>query len=212
MSVDSLQGGAGDGVYLVDSTNDTILEGSAAGLDSVEASASFTLSANVENLTLTGTGNSTGTGNASDNIITGNGGNNALSGLDGNDTLIGNGGIDTLDGGAGADNLLGNAGSDTLNGGDNRRDDTHRRRGQRHLLDGGVGADIVQGGTGNDILYALTRKTLCVRSRRAKAPTCVRADFSYTLTDNVENLTLPRAQATSTAPATPCRTSSSVRG
>jgi len=54
--------------------------------DTLSASVSTTLPANVENLTLTGTAVINGTGNAGDNILKGNSGNNTLSGLNGNDT------------------------------------------------------------------------------------------------------------------------------
>jgi Ca2+-binding RTX toxin-like protein len=81
------------------------------------ASATFTLAANVENLTFTGVGGFTGTGNGSDNVITGGSGIDVLSGGGGADTLIGNGGVDSLTGGAGADILIGGAGNDVMNGG-----------------------------------------------------------------------------------------------
>ena len=64
----------------------------------------FTLGANLENLTLTGSGAIAGTGNAVANVLKGNSGANTLTGLDGNDTL---------DGGAGADSLRGGNGDDT---------------------------------------------------------------------------------------------------
>ena len=53
------------------------------GADTVQASVSYTLGTDVENLTLTGTGGLTGTGNAADNIIIGNSGSNVLVGLGG---------------------------------------------------------------------------------------------------------------------------------
>jgi Ca2+-binding RTX toxin-like protein len=83
-----------------------VIENPGEGIDTVSSSVSYTLSGNVENLTLLGTGNRNGTGNAEDNVITGNAGNNVLAGLDGNDTLIGGAGRDTLTGGAGNDTFV----------------------------------------------------------------------------------------------------------
>ncbi|WP_413171074.1 Calx-beta domain-containing protein [Anabaena azotica] len=71
--------------------------------DTLKASTTTILSADVENLTLTGTGAVNGTGNTGNNIIIGNSGNNSLSGLDGNDNLTGGLGKDSLTGGVGID-------------------------------------------------------------------------------------------------------------
>jgi Ca2+-binding RTX toxin-like protein len=57
----------------------------------------------VENLTFTGVGSFTGTGNDLANTINGNGGDDMLSGGGGDDTLNGNAGGDTLFGDAGND-------------------------------------------------------------------------------------------------------------
>lgn len=51
------------------------------GIDTVLASVDYTLTNHVENLTLTGTENLSGTGNTMDNIIIGNSGDNIMSTL-----------------------------------------------------------------------------------------------------------------------------------
>jgi Ca2+-binding RTX toxin-like protein len=111
---DTLVGGAGDDLYSVGVVNTPITEQANEGNDIVNSSVSFTLPANVERLTLVGTGNTFGTGNDSGNLILGNAGNNNLSGLAGNDTLNGQDGNDKLRGGIGNDALFGGAGVDTV--------------------------------------------------------------------------------------------------
>jgi Ca2+-binding RTX toxin-like protein len=108
---DLLLGGDGNDQYYIDEL-DTIIDSS--GIDLVFAGFDYTLVADVENLTLTGTAGLSGTGNGDANRITGNVGANLLSGLDGADTLRGGGGADTLIGGAGADRLEGGGGADVL--------------------------------------------------------------------------------------------------
>jgi Ca2+-binding RTX toxin-like protein len=109
---DQMAGGTGDDLYIVDSVGDVVTEGAGEGTDTVNASINFTLSAHVENLTLTGIALN-GTGNVLDNVIKGNDGNNTLSGDAGNDTLEGGVGDDILNGGLGNDQMMGGVGNDT---------------------------------------------------------------------------------------------------
>jgi serralysin len=102
---DTMYGGTGNDTYYVNNSGDLVVETStvATEVDTVLASTSYTLAANVENLTLTGLFAGSGTGNNLNNIITGNSLNNTLAGAEGNDTLDGSTGVDTLIGGGGND-------------------------------------------------------------------------------------------------------------
>lgn len=100
---DRMYGGAGNDIYVVENAGDLVYENASAGTDLVLSSRDYTLTANVENLTLTGNAIS-GAGNTLNNFLTGNAENNVLSG---------DAGSDTLDGGAGADQLIGGLGNDT---------------------------------------------------------------------------------------------------
>ena len=99
---------------------DQVIEYAGAGTDTIRATVSYTLPANVENLTLDGMTAINGTGNAMANTLTGNAGDNVLSGGDGNDLIVGGGGADTLDGGDGYDvaRFSGKVGDATITGGD----------------------------------------------------------------------------------------------
>jgi Ca2+-binding RTX toxin-like protein len=103
---DTLIGGAGNDTYTVDNTGDVLTELAGEGTDSVNSSVTYTLGANVENLTLTGTATINATGNALANILTGNSANNTLTGGDGDDYLDGLGGTDTMVGGLGNDTFV----------------------------------------------------------------------------------------------------------
>jgi Ca2+-binding RTX toxin-like protein len=111
---DTMIGGVGNDSYTVDNALDVITEQAGEGSDAVTSSVTYTLSANVENLTLSGTSGLAGTGNAQDNVLTGNSGNNTLTGLDGNDTLNGGTGTDTMRGGAGHDTYVVNTTADVV--------------------------------------------------------------------------------------------------
>jgi len=113
---DQMFGGAGNDTYFVGQNGDSVTENAGEGRDLVIASVDFTLGANVEDLTLTGSA-VTGKGNGLDNAITGSDTANKLYGFEGSDSLDGGGGNDDLFGGSGNDLLTGGAGQDKLAGG-----------------------------------------------------------------------------------------------
>ena len=103
LGADTLIGGLGNDNYTVDNVNDVITENLNEGTDKVSSSVAYTLSANVEDLTLTGSLAINGTGNALANKVIGNAGNNQLDGGAGNDVLDGGAGSNILTGGTGND-------------------------------------------------------------------------------------------------------------
>ncbi|WP_323770202.1 DUF4214 domain-containing protein [Antarctobacter sp.] len=112
---DRLVGTSGDDVFIVNHSGDTIVEADNAGTDLVRASVSFALrdyGMSLENLTLLGNADLSGTGNGADNVLTGNSGNNALNGAWGNDVIYGMAGNDTLQDTKGTDTLIGGTGDD----------------------------------------------------------------------------------------------------
>ncbi|MBJ7901578.1 MAG: hypothetical protein GC158_17050 [Cyanobacteria bacterium RI_101] len=91
---DTMIGGLGNDTYTVDNVGDVVVENLNEGTDTVKASINYALPENVENLTLNGSANLNGTGNALKNKITGNTGANILNGGAGADTLAGKAGND----------------------------------------------------------------------------------------------------------------------
>ncbi|MEL1091146.1 M10 family metallopeptidase C-terminal domain-containing protein [Pseudomonas sp. OB66] len=96
LGADYMAGGFGNDTYIVDNTGDVIFEDwdLVGVVDTVRASVSYTLSANLENLVLTGTADTNAIGNGQNNVLTGNDGNNQLNGGAGVDTMIGGKGND----------------------------------------------------------------------------------------------------------------------
>lgn len=92
--IDTMEGGKGNDTYAVDKTGDVIVERANEGTDTVESAEDYTLSANVENLTLIGVATNS-TGNELKNKLIGNDSDNLLDGKEGKDTLIGGNGNDT---------------------------------------------------------------------------------------------------------------------
>lgn len=150
---DQMYGDTGDDVYYVDNSADAVSETLNAGLDTVNSVVSYSLSENVEQLTLTGADAIDGTGNTLANVVTGNDAGNVLNGGEGGDTLQGMAGDDMLNGGAGDDMLqtgygndyaYGGAGNDTLIGGG-----TPAGVWTTDMLYGEDGDDLIQAGSKN---------------------------------------------------------------
>jgi len=163
---DTLLGGLGNDHYIVDSVGDVVIENPNEGIDLVQSSVAYTLPANVENLTLTGSTADAALGNDSDNLIVGNSANNTLEGLGGADTLDGGKGVDTVTYAASpagvSIDLVGNTGT----GGDSNGDvlqnienvigspfaDTLLGSVANNSLVGGSGNDSIRANSGNDTI------------------------------------------------------------
>src|SRR6185312_12842746 len=116
--IDTLIGGFGDDTYVVDASDELHDDG---GIDTVVTDVSWTLGADFENLTMTGTGNISVTGHNGANLAVGNSGNNYFNLRAGNDTIQAGAGNDWIDMSAfgtasyGNDSIDGGAGTDTVN-------------------------------------------------------------------------------------------------
>jgi Ca2+-binding RTX toxin-like protein len=173
--IDYLSGGGGNDVYYVDNVGDTVTEDANDGTDTVISSITYALTANVENLTLTGTAAINGTGNTLNNMLLGNSANNTLSGGSGADTMKGGLGndlyyVDNIDDmvtenasegtdtvrssvtyilGANIENLI-LTGTAAINGTGNELDNVLTGNSAVNTLRGGAGNDTLNGGSKAD--------------------------------------------------------------
>ncbi len=221
--VDAMIGGLGNDVYIVDNTEDVIIEYAGEGTDIVQSSVTYTLSVNVENLTLIGSSAISCTANELDNYLTGNNAANTLTGAAGNDTLSGGRGYDTMIGGLGDDAyIVDNAGdvvientdegsdivqssvtyiltgdvenltltgTSAINGTGNTLNNVITGNSGSNRLNGGMGADTMLGGAGNDT-YVVDDIGDFITENAGEGADAVQSSVAYTLSANVENLTL----------------------
>jgi Ca2+-binding RTX toxin-like protein len=174
---DTMAGGAGNDIYVVDNVRDVVTEASGAGTDLVNASVSYTLTANVEKLTLTGSSAINATGNTLANVLVGNSAANVLNGGAGADTMTGGdgddsyvvdnardvivevagGGIDSVSSSvtytlaSEVDNLM-LTGTAAINATGNAQANRLTGNSAANTLTGGAGNDTLSGGAGKDTL------------------------------------------------------------
>lgn len=159
--IDRLIGGTGNDVYEVNASGATIVEALGEGNDLVSTSlSSYTLAANVENLTYAGSSIFSGAGNALANTLTGGAGNDTLSGLAGADMLLGGVGIDTAAYANSTASVTVSLQTGSATGGDAAGDvlsSIENLTGSNHddTLIGDDGTNSLRGGNGNDRLYGL---------------------------------------------------------
>ncbi|PPJ47872.1 hypothetical protein C0075_20375 [Rhizobium sp. KAs_5_22] len=167
--IDTLVGGAGNDTYVLGSGFDKVID--TAGIDTITSEISRNLASypTIENLTLLGQANLSGTGNALVNTITGNTGNNVLDGgIDTVvDTLIGGAGNDIYILGSGVDKIVDTSGSDTITSTISRSLVSYASienltllgsaninatgNALNNVLTGNSGMNTLNGGAGNDI-------------------------------------------------------------
>ena len=214
IGADTLVGGLGNDSYIVNLAGDIVTEKFNAGIDTVKSSVTYALPGQVENLTLIGTANINGNGNALANVITGNAANNTLNGGVGADTAIGglgndiyfvdntndtvtensNEGIDKINSGFTytlPDNVedLTLTGTAIINGTGNGLANILLGNSAANVLDGLSGADTLRGGTGDDTYIIDNIGDTITENANAGIDT-VNSSITYTLKSNIEHLIL----------------------
>jgi Ca2+-binding RTX toxin-like protein len=201
---------------MVDSSFDQIFENAGEGdFDTVYASASYALGANIEDLFLQGTGNFQAIGNAQSNLIIGNDGDNLMDGGGGIDGLIGGKGNDGYMIDNSFDQIVENVGEgdfDTVYTSvdyqlganlenafmqgtanlavyGNELSNVITGNDGDNLLNGGLGIDGLIGGKGGDT-YVIDNSFDQIVEYENEGTDAVYANVSYQLGENLETLFL----------------------
>lgn len=208
---DTLVGGGGNDTYVVDQAGDRIVEAAGGGTDTVLSPLTWTLGAELERLTLTGSDAVDGTGNDLDNQLNGNAAANRLDGGAGADTLTGGDGDDTYVVDHIGDRIVENAnqGVDTVRaplswtlgahlehlvltgagavaGTGNAAANRLTGNGAANTLAGGAGDDTLDGGAGDDTLMGGTGADTYLFGRGDGVDTLLEADNTAGVVDRVQ--------------------------
>ena len=222
--VDTMKGGSGNDVYVVDQIGDRVVEtSSSGGIDWVISSISFTLGTYQENLKLAGTAAVGGTGNGLANRLVGNSADNRLDGGAGADVMVGwsgndtyvidnagdkvretsaTGGMDTVLSsvsyslGAFVENLT-LTGSAAIGATGNGLANRLTGNSAANVLNGGGGADTMAGGGGADSYFVDNGGDRVIEAAGAGVDK-VTSSVSHTLAANVEKLVLTGTAAAGT--------------
>lgn len=213
---DLMRGGSGDDSYGVDNLRDRIVELAGGGYDLVESAVSFVLPDAVEALTLAGSDDLAGTGNALDNLLIGNEGDNRLDGRAGADEMSGLGGddiylvddaddrvIEEADGGTDTvistvsfelpeevENLV-LVGPAPIDGTGNDLDNTITGNDRANVLDGGGGVDRLEGRKGDDVYVLDSTADTVVEERNGGIDTIrIAGDIALESFAHIENVEL----------------------
>jgi Ca2+-binding RTX toxin-like protein len=201
----TLIGGAGADTFIVNNSSDVIQSASAATQNALFSSASFVLPTNVNNLTLTGIANISGTGNSAADTVT------AGAGLD---TLIAGTGSATLIGGAWNDTFVVNSASDVVQDTTTTANNTIQSSVNYTLvanvnslvlsgtaaltgtantandtLTSNSGIDTLVGSTGNDT-FVINNSGVVVQDTSTTAINTAQSSVNYSLAANVNALVL----------------------
>jgi Ca2+-binding RTX toxin-like protein len=166
-AVSTLVGGTGADTFYVNNADDLVE--AQPGTQSTEiSSVSFAAGTGITSLTLTGSGNLTGSLGGTGQTLVGNSGNDDLNGSVGAETIVAGGGNNTLTGGSGAQVLMAGSGNDTL--------------------DGGSGPMTLDGGTGSDLFIVNDASTIV--DAVAGANNSLESSVSYVMPSNLQTMTM----------------------
>jgi Ca2+-binding RTX toxin-like protein len=211
---DTMAGGDGHDIYVVDNVGDQVVEDADEGTDTVRSYVTYTLPDHVEALALGGVGFTDATGNELANRLYGNARGNTLDGAGGADTLSGRDGHDTYvvdDAGdrivegtdEGVDTVKSSVsyglipnienlyltGTAAIDGTGNAAANRLVGNSAANTLDGARGADRMEGRFGNDS-YIVDHPYDTVIELANEGTDRVRSSIDYALPDHVEILIL----------------------